>query len=369
MQITRVHIQNYKSLYDVPIDGLKPLTIFVGPNDSGKSAILQSILLSGGVDEREWRSLVPAFSEVISHGRQSEPVRLELHLTLDDFARSTLFDAVAELSRDPLDWRLDPHLAAAFDRRLFQHIQCLFVWGGEGAPELQKLETTLPDATQAMLRQIVPGHGVIVDLPLGYILDNRDNLESALKTGSGAQQTGGPLLSTWLISRFKERLAFIHGTRRPAGQGELVVSPTLERDGSNLLAVLSHLRDHDSRAFDAVLRVMPRLVVEAGQIGFRPRERLQSLVFEVARQIEEGLDHKGAGVGDLLVLVTGILSKSHSITLLEEPEAHLHPGAQREFVAWLRELADGGRQFIMTTHSPALLGAVGSLEIWPKSGG
>ncbi len=41
--IWRIHIRNYKSLRDVAID-LTPIHVLIGPNDSGKTSILESLL-------------------------------------------------------------------------------------------------------------------------------------------------------------------------------------------------------------------------------------------------------------------------------------------------------------------------------------
>jgi energy-coupling factor transporter ATP-binding protein EcfA2 len=47
--------------------------------------------------------------------------------------------------------------------------------------------------------------------------------------------------------------------------------------------------------------------------------------------------------------------------LIDEPEAHLHPTAQREAVSWLEDQVRLGRgQFIISTHSPAFLSLSGT---------
>lgn len=48
--LKKIHIQRYKSLFDVTVD-LEPLTVFIGPNGSGKSSICESIyFLSNVID-------------------------------------------------------------------------------------------------------------------------------------------------------------------------------------------------------------------------------------------------------------------------------------------------------------------------------
>lgn len=44
--ITHLHIQNFKCLRDVQVD-LVPFTILIGPNDSGKSSLLDAVQALG----------------------------------------------------------------------------------------------------------------------------------------------------------------------------------------------------------------------------------------------------------------------------------------------------------------------------------
>ena len=43
--LTRIGLRNFKSIKSLPVIDLEPLTIISGANSSGKTALLQSILL------------------------------------------------------------------------------------------------------------------------------------------------------------------------------------------------------------------------------------------------------------------------------------------------------------------------------------
>ena len=51
---------------------------------------------------------------------------------------------------------------------------------------------------------------------------------------------------------------------------------------------------------------------------------------------------------------------------LEEPEAHLHPGAQRRLMEVVACLAQQGGNFLLTTHSPYILYAVNNFLMAQK---
>jgi len=75
------------------------------------------------------------------------------------------------------------------------------------------------------------------------------------------------------------------------------------------------------------------------------------------------LDELGTGQEQLLALA---LAHAYAkafygglILIVEEPEAHLHPLAQRWLAQHMRQLAEDGLQIILTTHSPAFLSIEG----------
>ena len=76
------------------------------------------------------------------------------------------------------------------------------------------------------------------------------------------------------------------------------------------------------------------------------------------------LDELGTGQEQLLALA---LAHAYAkafygglILIVEEPEAHLHPLAQRWLAQHMRQLSEDGLQIVLTTHSPAFLSIEGS---------
>ncbi len=77
------------------------------------------------------------------------------------------------------------------------------------------------------------------------------------------------------------------------------------------------------------------------------------------------LDELGSGQEQLLALAfANAYARSFKdsgglILLIDEPEAHLHPQAQRWLARKIRELASQGVQVVLTTHSPAFIDILG----------
>src|SRR5687767_11739383 len=83
--ITQFHIENYKALHDVSLD-LTPLHVLIGPNESGKSSILEALAaLCRSVDH----PLKEAFSgrwegrSLVWQGADQPVVRMQVHAERD----------------------------------------------------------------------------------------------------------------------------------------------------------------------------------------------------------------------------------------------------------------------------------------------
>lgn len=83
------------------------------------------------------------------------------------------------------------------------------------------------------------------------------------------------------------------------------------------------------------------------------------IIFE-ERGAERAIQELGTGLqNNLIIVLFKILTrtdKRHVILAYEEPEAHLHPHAQRQFLQALsNELSTEGGQAIISTHSPYMI--------------
>jgi hypothetical protein len=61
----------------------------------------------------------------------------------------------------------------------------------------------------------------------------------------------------------------------------------------------------------------------------------------------------GLGLQDVLIILYFALASDHDVVLIEEPENHLHPEIQRRLINFLREKTE--KQFFVSTHSSVFL--------------
>lgn len=116
----------------------------------------------------------------------------------------------------------------------------------------------------------------------------------------------------------------------------------------------------------------------ADQVGLWLRRISDGLTMEVKRSQTGGFDitygyaydgvkpfaglraeNVGYGVSHSLSVLVALLSaKPGSLVILENPEAHLHPGGQAELAKLISRVAQGGVQVIVETHSDHILNGV-----------
>ena len=75
------------------------------------------------------------------------------------------------------------------------------------------------------------------------------------------------------------------------------------------------------------------------------------------------LDHTSSMVSELapLILFLKYLVSDGDLLILEEPESHLHPGAQRQMARGIARLVNSGIKVIITTHSDMFVAQINNL--------
>jgi hypothetical protein len=139
-----------------------------------------------------------------------------------------------------------------------------------------------------------------------------------------------------------------------------------------------------AREFEAIHTKFKRYIPSIKTLVPQPEFAWKKLVrFDVKGEDEYGvsvpLAQRGAGVRRLLMVAffqhlaeKAAFSSNNQryIFAVEDPEAFLHPGAQRDLAATFQDLAKMGQQIILTSHSPVFAGAVdtGDLALIKRDG-
>ncbi|MCD6387184.1 MAG: AAA family ATPase, partial [Methanophagales archaeon] len=120
--LIKIAIENFKSIGGRIEIELKPLTIFVGPNASGKSSILEALPLlvqSIGESRYDYRGerypyLVsyPSFEDIAHKRNPSKKMSIEIHVKLEESERKILSELGKEINKRKLGVSIDKEITS-----------------------------------------------------------------------------------------------------------------------------------------------------------------------------------------------------------------------------------------------------------------
>ncbi|HAA44935.1 MAG: hypothetical protein XD36_2683 [Halomonas sp. 54_146] len=282
--LTHIDIHAYKCIEHQAFQ-LAPLTLVTGTNSSGKSTLLQAVLIAIGSKPQNHLAYL---SEAIKPYVQLEEVLCrtatarEVQIYLSDDKAKQLHAWITETGASVIH---DPSITLSYEETLFY-----LSADRSGPEELASLNKTLA----------IGQHG---QYAIGYFELNKDKpLHEALIKPEAAAQTLKAQLAWWL--------SYIT---------DVACEPRTEK----------------------VTSTSVKLSFTMGELG------------EVSPR------NTGAGNSYLLkLLIMCLTAKPGHLLLIENPEIHLHPGAQSRLGSLLAFLAARGVQLMVETHCEHLINRV-----------
>jgi predicted ATPase len=308
MQIESIRFQNFKLLRNAMLP-LEPLTVIIGPNNSGKSSVFDALdALAEGGTAGESRIV-----DTRSVGLSPESGPTVVEATVVDAGRSVSYAIEAD---ERVVARRDDALASS-----------------------DQSDDDFTERAAARVHRVRMITTPTVDDP------------ELIRQAKG------------FIRSFRTFVPDARSIRTPA---PLVPNATLHRDGSNLAVVLDQLRDRFPERWEALNVELGRWLPEFDRVLFEtPEEGKRSVVLRSAHSGHRIRAHQ-LSTGTLLVLaLLAVLYAEDEVKVIgiEEPEIGVHPRLLRSIrdtllrIAYPVENGEPGepRQVIVTTHSPYFL--------------
>jgi predicted ATPase len=329
--ITRLRFKNWRSLRDVTIDDLRPITVFIGANSSGKTNILDA-----------------------------------LHFFRDATTHSL---AVARNKRsDPDDYRsLDansPDMEIEFSFRPENTGKTVsYKYGETGRSHAGDFYEQLTDDTGELLKsesetiQVRNNDGTwtkekrLGDLGLSAF--------GRLSTYPQIQQTFQFITQRWQMLDENFMPPMIADSRSFSDPY------VIDQRAINLpMMLLEFMRPNHKEIYSQLREDFSWLLGHVDELGVTQTNYLIRIFIQEKAHPDKQAPAISAGTARILAMLTAYYAldmrspELPGLVVIEEPDTALNPGLLRRFVEQLRnytEREDYPRQFILTTHNPSFL--------------
>lgn len=403
----RVEVENFGPIRQGAVT-LKPLTVFIGPNNSGKSymamlvhALHQAHAPLGGMGSGVLSSGPPPGGWRPEYRAMLESIAADLSAT-DEAAIVTLPPALVaeaahllmlEVYGDGLDDALERDFASEPEELISQLAESaligLEVGGGctqvnlarAGNGQLEVVELPALSLGDAKIDRHVPtGRWQVVIGAAGSTIGSAgrseptvERIELALRAAVRRAIDEGP----W--ERFSEPCHYIPATRsgmmqvhRTLAAGIIEQATTFGNGASargvltgataDLISTMLRLEPSHSGAFSAVMGEFERTITGGEVVAETLAEFAYPTISYRLNGMSIPLHRASSAVSELapIILMLKHTIEQGDVAIIEEPEAHLHPANQAKLAHLLVRLVRRGLRLIITTHSDYLLEQLGN---------
>jgi predicted ATPase len=335
--LTRLRFKNWRSLRDVTIEDLTPITVFVGANSSGKTNIVD------GLRFRRDSILKGLVSVVLEQGYKRIKTDAQRH---DERVELELVFQTPEMTSEPVT-------------------------------ETTILEFDKRDLPFRFTYRLSEGDKVLRDDPLQEV-PMRDLISKGYPIGNVDNYERGNRLANYLSNLIQKRWQILGDSFMPPlklsdreGGNPYVIEP----DARNLLFILSFMHQSYPDVYNGLQDDLHWILNHVSNLDVWNSREEGGLELRIVESERRTAPTVSAGTARLIAILTAfyaldmpqessysteprILSRDMpGLVVIEEPDTALNPGVLRNFVEQLRYFTTGEhpRQVILTTHNPVFL--------------
>ena len=381
MRLSRLEIQNYKSLRDVVIEP-GPLSVFVGANATGKTNFTDAIDFLGDVYRLGLEDAVSrkgGYENICYRNTRRSKAGLRFRVVLQGHRDGLWIDRTGELSAGLHDVTLDHTFEF---RTKSQGIEAPFAVSAESISV-----SITADGKPGGALTIANKNGRL-DLKIDHGFTPNSTPLALLQADLNMLALEPENYSSELIlSVIKSRLSwfgdvagglssakvFQLSPQQCRESGVPIPNPHLDRFGDNLAGVIQYFKKQHNREYIRLLETMTNVMpsIEDIVIDFTHTKRLGLFIKERGFSRPWAADDVSDGTIQAIGLLAAIFDPRTDLAVVEEPENSVHPWAIRHIVQAART-ASLSKQIFFTTHSPVVIDQLKPEELWvvqrPRAG-
>lgn len=354
MWISSITLNNFRCFKSLSFTASKDLNILVGENNVGKTAVFIAVAKLISVI---WEGKGQAFQtgDIRRNQLAVNPLSVRCSFSLDANDRRDIINLLS-----PRDF--DINAKRILSRRLGNTLDTLeveFQWTETSQDSYIKLGPLYVDQNTFSYKRKPSGSmGKVVELT--SLLGSSEYSEGLDVAMHRAEVWEAAHLQSNLLTILRPRFShFAEYRGRPARISRTAALNSLE--GSQTANVLLNLKNHTERrqrdrytgikyAFSSFF---PQLRIEA--VETEPGSGIADIQFtEIGDNYPVPIENVGAGISELLTLLTNLVTLRGHIFVIEEPELHLHPHAKRNLAELIRGSSTKNQVFIIT-HDPLFI--------------
>ncbi|RJS73345.1 hypothetical protein CW696_01520 [ANME-2 cluster archaeon] len=332
--ITKLALKNFKSISESGIEiDIKPLTVLMGPNASGKSSILEAIGIFAQSIGREINSkgdlvVYRDFTDIIHKRETNRWLTIEIYV--DDLGYRYSFKKLNEEARQSV--KIGDKEIARVTNEFFE---------GKGQqprfeyPQELAFKPCAYNPTYILVEMIFKANESVT------VLDKAQEIITNIR------------------SKLKDKVIFISSVRGIVPE-EIVTGSmpdNVGKQGENLIPLLARIFGtlEYKDAAEKIAKWAGKFGITELHAGWRGANELISEYLEPTFDVVLNLSSASQGSRQILSIITQLFwSKPGDIIMIEEPEISLHPGSQVLLTELFAEAISEGKQIIITTHSEFL---------------
>ena len=364
MKLKRILIKNFKSLEHVEREDISDFHTFIGRNSLGKSSIFEAINLINKLDSNLETSHDMISGSISDY--ESKNILVDLSFDIDHDHRKEYLAHYFNIEENQLEEFLETD-AITYVR---VHI-AIHVYGNKTTPLsdpniIRIIDMELNDSTGKPF-SIIQSTGIgrmhvkqisnqQKSIRISSNLDHHLNSipSTNMKTSNNFDSES---IQRKIISDIQTSIKTVGAMRE---SNKRITVNTIENEsqvdarGSNLINLMhtmfTNQNDRYLQAEKFCTRIFPDLeTIRPKQL---PNNELILILKKKNLPFPINIEYEGAGLDQLLIIIWRIAtSDPNTIWLLDEPELHLHPGAEKLLYDFLRDEVQRGKQVIVATHS------------------